>query len=309
MSATDQTFAQAAEPAPVQLDLLPAGDELSGRVVLITGAARGIGRATAAAVARQGGDVVALDIATPIEGYIQSVGTSEQLRETVELVESIGTSGIAVEADVRDTQAVEAAVARAVAEFGRLDVVVANAAIAIHAPLREMTDEQWQTVLDVNVLGAVKVMRAALPQMIEQQFGRIIGIASVGGRGGTPGVISYAASKWALIGTVKTAALELARDGITANIVAPTTVDTPLYRADPQYRDMLPDLYSQDLSFAERDRRVGEWVAQNFNAIPVPYVTPEDIANAIVFLASERARYITGEVLDVAAGANARHMA
>jgi NAD(P)-dependent dehydrogenase (short-subunit alcohol dehydrogenase family) len=307
--ATPETLEHSADPAPIDLELLPEGRELEGRVALITGAARGIGRATAAAFARQGAHVVALDVAAPLDGYPQSVGTAEQLQETVDLVGRLGGRALSVQADVRDTEAVGAAISRTTAELGRLDIVVANAGIAIHAPLREMTDAQWDAVLGVNLLGAVKVIRAAIPHMAQRRFGRIVAISSVGGRGGTPGVISYAASKWALIGMIKTAALELARDGITANIVAPTSVDTPLYRSDPQYRDMLPDLYAQNLSFAERDRQVGEWVAANFNAIPVPYVQPEDIANATVFLTTERARYITGEVLDVAAGANAHHMA
>lgn len=107
----------------------------------------------------------------------------------------------------------------------------------------------------------------------------------------------------------KTVALEHARDGITANVVAPTTVNTPLYRDDHQYRDMMPDLYTQDLSFEERERRIGEFVASGFNAIPVPWVEPDDIAAAITFLYSDAARYITGVVLDVAAGANARNVA
>jgi len=301
-------LAVSADPAAVDLSLLPEGQELDGRIALVSGAARGIGRATAAALARQGAHVVSLDIAAPIAGYAQSVGTAEQLQETVDLVTTLGRESLSIQADVRDNDAVTAAIEWVRDRFGRLDIVVANAGIAIHAPLRDMTDDQWQTVLDVNLLGSVRLIRAALPTMIEQQFGRIVAISSVGGRGGTPGVVSYAASKWAIIGMIKTAALELAREGITANVVAPTTVDTPLYRSDAQYRDMLPHLYSQEMSFQERDRRVGEWVASNFNAIPVPWVQPEDIANAITFLATERARYVTGEVLDVAAGANARHM-
>jgi SDR family mycofactocin-dependent oxidoreductase len=283
--------------------------DLEGRVAAITGAARGIGRATAIALARQGADVVAIDVAEPIEGNPQSVGTEEELTETVALVEGEGRKALAVKADVRDSAAMDRAMQSAVDEFGGLDVVVANAGVAVHRPLERMTDEQWELVLGVNLLGVVKTIRAAIPHLKRQGSGRIITISSVGGRGGTPGVVSYAASKWGLIGLTKTAALELAPFNVTANVVAPGVVATPLFRDDEQYRDTRPDLYEKEMTFEERDAEMDRWVRDAFHALPVGFMEPEAIADAVAFLASDRARYVTGEVLDVAAGANARHMA
>jgi NAD(P)-dependent dehydrogenase (short-subunit alcohol dehydrogenase family) len=282
--------------------------ELTGKTALVTGAARGIGAATAVVLAERGANVVAYDVAAPIPVNPQSMGTPEELAATVAAVEQAGAGAMAITADVRDGAALQAAVADATTAFGSVDILVANAGVAIHAAFAEMTDEQWDVVLGVNLMGVVRAMRAVIPSMRNRGWGRIVTISSVGGRGGTPGVASYAASKWALIGVTKTAALELARDGITVNAVAPTTVDTPLYRSDEQYRDMMPDLYEREMSFEDRDRAVGAWVASNFNAIPVPYIEPGDVAHAVAFLASPRSRYITGEVIDVAAGANARHL-
>jgi NAD(P)-dependent dehydrogenase (short-subunit alcohol dehydrogenase family) len=279
------------------------------RVALITGGARGIGRATALRLAEDGADIAVLDIARAIPGYPQSLGTAAELEETAERVRRTGRRAITIEADVRDTTAVDAAVARTVDELGGLHILVANAGLAMHAPFVRQDDASWDLVLGTNLLGAVRLLRAGLPHLVAQRYGRIVTVSSVGGRQGVPGVAPYAASKWALIGVTKTVALEHARDGITANVVAPTTVDTPLYRHDEQYRDMMPELYETDLPFEERERRVGEMVAGGFNAIPVPWIDTADVADAIGFLASDRARYITGEVLDVAAGANARNSA
>jgi NAD(P)-dependent dehydrogenase (short-subunit alcohol dehydrogenase family) len=280
-----------------------------GRVALVTGGARGIGRATALRLAEDGVDVAVLDIAQQIPGYPQSLGTAAELEDTAEQVRKVGRRAIAIQADVRDTAAVDAAVARTVDELGGVHILIANAGLAVHAPFVEQDDPNWDLVLGTNLLGAVRLLRAGLPHLVRQRYGRIVTVSSVGGRQGVPGVAPYAASKWALIGVTKTVALEHAGDGITANVVAPTTVETPLYRHDEQYRDMMPQLYEQNLSFEERERRVGEWVAGSFNAIPVPWIDPEDVADAIAFLTSDRARYVTGEVLDLAAGANARNSA
>jgi NAD(P)-dependent dehydrogenase (short-subunit alcohol dehydrogenase family) len=282
---------------------------LEGRVAVVTGAARGIGRATSVELARQGADVVAVDVAAPIEGNPQSMGTPEELEETVALVEKEGRRAQAVEADVRDAAAMEGAMRSAVEGFGSLDIVVANAALTVHNPFAKMTDDQWELVLGVNLMGIVKTVRAALPYMVERGYGRVITLSSVGGRGGLPGGPAYGASKMAIISVTKTIALEHAADGITANVVAPGVVDTPLFRSDEQYRDNRPDLYERATTFEEREAEMNRWVRDAFHVIPVGWMPPQAIADAIAFLASDRARYITGEVMDVAAGVNARHMA
>jgi SDR family mycofactocin-dependent oxidoreductase len=282
--------------------------ELDGRVALVTGAARGIGRATAVTLAREGADVVAIDVAAPVEGNPQSTGTDAELAETAALVEAEGRRCLSVKADVRNAEAMEQAVVDAVDGLGGLDVVVANAGLTVHNPFARMTDAQWQLVLDVNLMGVVRTVRAALPHLVERQYGRIVTLSSVAGRTGTPGGPAYAASKWAIIGVTKTIALEHAADGITANVIAPGVIDTPLFRDDEQYRDNRPDLFEQDLTFEQREQAMNDWVAHAFHAIPVGWMPPETIADAVAFLVSDRARYITGEVLDVAAGVNARHI-
>lgn len=283
--------------------------DFDGRIALITGAARGIGRATAVTLARGGADVALLDIARPIADYPQTLGSRAELDETAAEVERTGRRALVIEADVRDSGAVDAAVASTVDALGGLHIVVANAGLAVHAPFVAQTDENWDLVLGSNLLGVVRVLRAALPPLVAQRYGRIVTVSSVGGRAGVPGGAPYATSKWGVIGLTKTVALEHAADGVTANVVAPTTVDTPLFRHDEQYRDMMPELYEQDLTFDEREQRIMASVAGGFNPIPVPWLRPEDVADAIAFLAGDRAAYITGEVLDVAAGANARNSA
>ncbi len=198
--------------------------EYEGKVALVTGAARGIGRAVAVKLAQDGADVALLDVADQIPGYPQPLGTRADLEETAELVRKTGRRALELVADVRDSDAVSAAVTRTIDELGGLHVVVANAGLAVHAPFVSQTDESWRLVLDTNLLGAAWVIRAALPHLVGQHYGRIVTVSSVGGRMGVPGVASYAASKWALIGMTKTVALEHAADGITANVVAPTTV-------------------------------------------------------------------------------------
>lgn len=284
-------------------------DSLDGRVVLVTGAARGIGRAIAVAAAQRGADVAAVDLAATIPGYPQPLGTRDELDETVALVEKEGRRGLALQADVRDTGAVDGAVAATIRDLGGLHGVVANAGVAVHAPLKEMTDDQWGLVLETNLMGVVRTIRAAIPQLAAQRYGRIVAISSVGGRQGVAGVASYSVAKWGVISITKTAAIELANEGITVNCVAPGVVDTPLFNHDEQFRDMVPDLYERDATFEERKRATNELVARSVHVIPVPYLEPRDIAEAVTFLLSDRARLITGEVLDVAAGANARNSA
>ncbi len=156
-------------------------DIASSPTALITGAARGIGRAPTLALAAEGADILALDIAVPCPGHPQPTAMPEDLTETVRLVESLGRRCLAVQADVRDTGAVEAAVARAVDEFGRLHILIANAGVAIHAALETMSDQQWHLVLDVNLLGVVRMLRANIPALRASGSGRVVVVSSVGG--------------------------------------------------------------------------------------------------------------------------------
>ena len=274
---------------------------LSGQVAMITGAARGIGRATAIELARQGANIVLLDIADPqgvenISGY--RLANSDELNKAVELVEAEGVTAISIVADVRNLDRLKEASKMTVDRLGKIDILVANAGIGIWSPFDKMQPEQWQNVIDVNLTGVANSMWAVIPQMQKQQSGKIITLTSIGGRMGVPGVANYASTKWAVIGLTKTVALELGKDNITVNAVAPTAVNTPLYRSEGQYKS------TGMSSFAEQDEAM-----LGFHALPVPAVEPEDIANAIAFLASDKARYVSGLVMDVAAGGNATYTA
>lgn len=274
---------------------------LAGKVALVTGAARGIGRATAIELARQGADIVLLDIADPkgvsnIHGY--RLANREELDKAVQLVAAEGRQAIPIVADVRNLDAMKEAADTTLNQLGKIDILVANAGIAIWSPFAEMQPDQWQSVIDVNLTGVANSMWAVIPQMQKQQSGKIITLASIGGRMGVAGVTNYSATKWGVIGLTKSAALELGEDNITVNAVAPTAVNTPLYRSEGQLKS------TGMSSFEEQDRAM-----LGYHSLQVPAVEPEDIAKAIAFLASDQARYISGMVLDVAAGGNARYTA
>lgn len=283
----------------------PARQRMQGKVALVTGAARGIGRACAVALATEGADVVALDLAGPVESVTQyPPATPADLAETVRRIMATGQRALSVKADVRDIAALHAAVERAIRELGRLDIVVANAGIGMWGALAAIRDCQWRDVIDINLTGVANTMRAALPHMIERGDGRIIAVASVGGRAGFPDVSAYCASKWGVMGLVKCAALELGRANVRVNAVCPTAVDTPMFRSPQgQYRSMLPELdrIPTDADIIPIMRQV--------HALPVPWVSPEDVAAAVAFLASDDARHITGSAVDVGAGSNARYTA
>jgi|GEM_PF-168693 len=274
-----------------------ASGALAGQVALVTGAARGIGREIARACARAGADVVALDIADDIAGHPVPLATQADLAETQRLVAAEGRRVVSVRADVRDLPALRAAVADVLRAFGRIDVLAANAGINAPVPLLHARDDEftrhWRNVLEVNVLGVANAMRAVLPHMIGRRRGRIVATTSTFGRHGNAANPNYVASKWAVIGLVKSAAIEAGPFGVAVNAIAPTAVRTGL--GGPQT--------------AEQRAAGDQWLRANYHALPVGILEPEDVADAAVFLASPGARYVTGQVLDVAAGANARYTA
>jgi NAD(P)-dependent dehydrogenase (short-subunit alcohol dehydrogenase family) len=268
---------------------------LSGKTALITGAARGIGRAIAVAFARSGADVAALDIANPdayrdILGY--PLGSQEELDETVGLVEAEGRRAIGLRADVADKRAVQDAVAHTLGRLGRLDIVVANAGVGGGGRLQDVSTSHFKTVLDINLTGAANTIQAAIPHMIERNSGRIIAVTSIAGRMGSAGQSDYAASKWGLVGLVKSAAVDLGPHNITVNAIAPTAVRTGIFGElldNPEFAAGL------------------ETVLRHGHTLPVGMLEPDDMTGAAVFLASPAAQYISGAVLDVAAGYNAHY--
>jgi NAD(P)-dependent dehydrogenase (short-subunit alcohol dehydrogenase family) len=238
---------------------------------------------------------LAHDLATV--GY--PLATGDDLAETVRLVEEQGRSCLSAVADVRDLDAMITFVDEAVAALGSVDILVANAGVSTLGSICTMDATQWSETIDTNLTGVFNAMRAAAPYMRRQRWGRMIGISSMMGRSSNPGIPAYVASKWGVIGLCKSVAFELAAFGVTVNAVAPGNVSTPMIHNDVLYGLMRPDLAAP----------TADDVAPGLAALhvqPVPWLEPEEVTAAVVFLASEAARHITGSVIDVDAGASAR---
>lgn len=265
---------------------------LDGRVALITGGARGQGRAHALALAAEGADVVVADAPGAMTDLTYPLGTEDDLRETAKLVEELGRRCVPLTLDVRDAAAVNAAVTQTVADLGSLDIVVANAGIVSTGPLDEVSDGVWQQLIDTNLTGAFHTLRAAIPVMRQQRFGRIVVTSSMGGRMGIPDLAAYNATKWGVIGLAKSAALEVAKEGVTINVVCPTTTQTPMVQpaGGPDAGDIPDDLV----------RRM-----MKANPIPLPWLQPEDVSRGVLYLVTDPG-VITGSVLEIGLGGSAR---
>jgi len=275
---------------------------LSGKVALVTGAARGIGRAIALDYARNGADVALLDLADPTGGMAISgycLANEQDLDEAVELVSAEGVKALRLKVDVRDCGAMKAAVEQTVKELGRLDIVVANAGICIWTTIEAAVEQQWRDVVDVNINGLFNTIQASIPHLKANNSGRIITISSVVGRQGAYGNSFYTASKWAIIGITKSIAMELGAANITVNAIAPGPVETPMYRS----QGVLNSLGIN--TFEEQDK----FFSQLMPLKSATAASPEDIADTATFLASDRAKSISGEVIDVALGYNASYNA
>jgi SDR family mycofactocin-dependent oxidoreductase len=271
-------------------------------VALITGGARGQGRSHAITFAREGADVIVCDLVSQIKTVPYTMSNSDDLAETVKLVEEHDQRCIAMQADVRDTAQMTAVVDRAIAEFGQVDILIANAGIVAPVPLVDISDAQWTDMVDTDLGGVFKSIRAVAPHMIERRGGRIIATSSMVGKTGVPGLAHYVAAKWGVIGLVKSAALEFGQYGITVNAVCPTNVDTQMIQNPAMYA-----LFAPDVENPTREDVVPGFTA--INALPVPWVEVQDISEGMLYLAAESGRYVTGETLTIAAGWNANNAA
>ncbi|WP_280417070.1 mycofactocin-coupled SDR family oxidoreductase [Nocardia carnea] len=272
---------------------------VSGKVALVTGAARGIGRAQAIRLAEEGADIVALDICGPVDTVIIPPATPADLEDTVRAVEATGARIVSAVVDVRDGAALRAATDAAVNELGGIDIVCATAGITSSAPGLELSEQQWQTMLDVNLTGVWQTCKAAAPHLIARGSGSMILTSSIAGLRGLVGVAHYTAAKHGVVGLMRSLAQELAPHGIRVNSVHPTNVDTPMIQNDMVRGSFRPDLeHPTREEFAE--------AARTMNMLAIPWVEPVDIANAALFLASEEARYITAVTLPVDAGSTQR---
>ncbi|SDU44245.1 mycofactocin-coupled SDR family oxidoreductase [Jiangella alkaliphila] len=272
---------------------------VEGKVAFITGAARGQGRSHAVRLAQEGADIIAVDICEDVPGVTRFYqgATEADLAETVEQVEALDRRIVATKADVRDYEALKEALDDGVAQLGRVDIVSANAGIFIFGDQSHLVSEQdWRDVTDINQTGVWHTCKAAIPHLIEQGTGGSIVItSSTAGLKGTPNVAPYTASKHAVVGLMRTLALELAPHSIRVNTVHPTSVDTGMIQNEATYRLFLPDAQHPTRDDAEP-------IFRTINALPVPWVEPVDISNAVLFLASDESRYVTGLELKVDAG-------
>jgi (+)-trans-carveol dehydrogenase len=269
---------------------------VGGKVAFITGAARGQGRSHAVRLAQEGADIIAVDHCADIETVGYPMATAEDLAETVRQVEALDRRIVARQADVRDTESLRAAVDAGVAELGRLDIVCANAGILSNGPSHELSEDTWGQMIDINLSGVWRTCKAAIPHLIAGgNGGSIVLTSSVAGLRSYSGVSHYVSAKHGVVGLMKTLAQELAPHRIRVNTVNPTQVDTLMIMNEPMYRLFCPDV-------DEPTREDFAPASQAMHLLPIPWVDPRDVSNAVLFLASDEARYITGTALPVDAG-------
>lgn len=270
--------------------------KLQGKVALITGAARGQGRSHAVRLAEDGADIVAIDIAAAIPTAYYPAATPADLQLTGKLVEAEGARALIAEADVRDQGGLDDVVARALAAFGHIDIVVANAGTASHAPTWELADDQWQNVVDVNLTGVWRTVKACVPAMIARgQGGAVVLTSSLAGLHGYGNIASYVAAKHGVNGLMRTLANELGPHNIRVNTVCPGLINTDMMMNDETYAMFRPDVEHPTLEHAKA-------VFHTMQLLPLDWLEPRDVSNAIAFLVSDDARAITGVALPVDGG-------
>ena len=271
---------------------------VEGKVAFITGAARGQGRAHAVRLAQEGADIIAVDICKKIDTVdLIAASTPEDLAETADLVKGHNRRIYTAEVDVRDFEALKAAVDTGVEQMGRLDIIVANAGIGNGGQTLDKTSEvDWTAMIDINLGGVWKSVKAGVPHILAGgRGGSIILTSSVGGLKAYPHTGHYVAAKRGGVGLMRTFAVELGAQNIRVNSVHPTNVNTPLFMNEGTMKLFRPDLENP----GPDDMKV---VGQLMHTLPIGWVEPEDIANAVLFLASDEARYITGVTLPVDGG-------
>jgi SDR family mycofactocin-dependent oxidoreductase len=271
---------------------------LEGKVAFITGAARGQGRAHAIRFAEEGADVIAVDALVDVASIGYPMATRDDLDETVRQVEAHGRRIVAAQADVRDGPGLQKVLDDAVAALGRLDVVVANAGVASFAQAEDISDAMWDDMIDINLSGVFRTVRAAIPHLKRTgDGGAIVLIGSVGGLRGIANIAHYSAAKFGLVGLMKVLALELAPAGVRVNVVHPTNVDTTMIHNPSLYGLLFPD---RDPATVTREE--AREVMSAMTVLPVGWVDPADVTEAILYLVSATGRYVTGIELPVDAG-------
>jgi (+)-trans-carveol dehydrogenase len=270
---------------------------VEGKVAFITGAARGQGRSHAVRLAQEGADIIAVDICKPIDNVVYPASTPEDLAETADLVKGLNRRIVTAEVDVRDYEALNAAVRSGVEQLGRLDIMIANAGIGNGGnKLHRIPENIWQDMIDINLTGVWKSVKAAVPHIVAGgRGGSIILTSSVGGMKALAHTGHYVAAKHAVAGLMRSFAVELGQHMIRVNSVHPTQVNTPMTMNDVTFRLFAPHKeHPGPEDFAP--------MSQLMHTLPVPWVEPADISNAALFFASDESRYVTGVQLPVDAG-------
>jgi NAD(P)-dependent dehydrogenase (short-subunit alcohol dehydrogenase family) len=296
------------EPAPDQSagPIRPGrGAALTDKIAVVTGAARGIGRAIAVEMAANGADVVALDIVGFVSTASNAVpATQEELDETVRQIRGYGRRAEGIKADIRDIAALRTIADYVEKTYGKIDIVVANAAIQRWVPILEMEDADWHDVIDNNLNGTANTVRAFAPKMVARKKGRFILLSSMQGKHGTKDAASYSASKWGILGLMKSAAMELGEHNITVNALIPGLVDTALTRYDKRLSETIGE------TGRPKDDHPSPQKAWDIRAPTVPlkvgWLQPDDISPAAVFLASDAANMVTGAEYEVTGGDSAK---
>jgi len=259
--------------------------QFTGKTILITGAAKGQGKAVALAFAREGANIVGFDLKQKISYPAYNNSTSDDLEKLKQEVEALGAKAVVFGGDVRNAADVAGAVEAGVNAFGTIDILFNNAGICAYGLAHELTEAEWDAMIDINLKGAWLTAKYVIPHFIAQKSGVIINNSSIAGLRGMNRLSHYAASKWALVGLTKSLAIELAPHNIRVISIHPTGVNTPM---------------NDGLAFLEGStpQEIAERSAGNL--LPVPWIEPEDVADAVLFLASDKSRFVTGSqyVLD-----------
>jgi SDR family mycofactocin-dependent oxidoreductase len=269
---------------------------VAGKAAFITGAGRGQGRRHAVRLAEEGADIIAVDTTRPVESVPYPLASAEDLAETARQVEALGRRIVTADADVRDLAALERAAEQGVAELGRIDIVLANAGISTFAPVLHMSEQTWQDMIDVNLTGVWKTVRAAVPHIVAGgRGGAVVITSSLAGVSPLENVGHYAAAKAGLVMLMKVMAKELAPHRIRVNTVHPTIVATEMVLNDVTYRLFRPDLESPG-------RKDFEEATAGMHALPVGSLDPDDVTNAILYFVSDEGRHVTGTAHLIDAG-------
>lgn len=261
--------------------------KLDGKVVFITGAARGQGRAAALAMAREGADIACFDVCHNLDNVDYDLASKDDMEKTVADITGLGRKALALYGDTRNYEELKAAVDETISQLGQIDVMVNNAGIAGLGAAHELTEEAWDAMLDINLKGVWLGCKAVLPHMIKRQSGNIISYASVAGVKGLPYAVHYSCAKWGVIALTKTLAQELAPYKIRVNCIGPGTCDTGMVEG-------LAEIMGMDHAEASDELSSGHIISK--------IIPPEATAAAALWLASDDARYVTGHTLMVDSG-------